>query len=201
MAVVAARTAQPIVYAEIAKETGISAPTAKKWISVLVSSGIVALVQPYYNKILKRVIKSPLLHFLDTGLCAYLLKWGNPETLERGAMSGAFFESYIFGEIYKSWLNAGKEPPVFYYRDKDKREIDLLIWKDGTLYPIEIKKTASPGIGSVKHFRLLNPLADPDKSSVEIPMKMNIGPGALVCMTDNLLPIDAKNWSVPAWII
>jgi predicted AAA+ superfamily ATPase len=201
MAVVAARTAQPIVYTEIAKETGISAPTAKKWISVLVSSGIVALVQPYYNNILKRVIKSPLLHFLDTGLCAYLLKWGNPETLERGAMSGAFFESYVFGEIYKSWFNAGKEPPVYYYRDKDKREIDLLIWKDGTLYPIEIKKTAVPGIGSIKHFRLLNPLKDPDKSDAVVPMKMSIGSGALVCLADNLLPIDGKNWSVPVWII
>lgn len=90
------------------------------------SSHIIALVQPYHNNALKRVVKMPLMHVLDTGLAAYLLKWGNPEALEKGAMSGAFFESYVFSEIYKSYLNAGKEPPIFYYRDKDKKEIDLL---------------------------------------------------------------------------
>ena len=86
----------------------------KKWLSILVSSHIIALVQPYHNNALKRVVKMPLIHFLDTGLAAYLLKWGNPEALERSAMSGAFFESYVFSEIYKSYLNAGKEPPIFY---------------------------------------------------------------------------------------
>lgn len=201
MTVVAARTAKPVVYEEIAKDAGISPPTAKKWLSILVSSNIVALVQPYHNNILKRVIKSPLLHFLDTGLCAYLLKWGNAATLERGAMSGAFFESYVFSEIYKSWLNAGKEPPVFYYRDKDQKEIDLLIWQDGTLYPIESKKSASPGTESVKHFKLLNPLIDPEKFGELSQMKMDIGTGAVVCMANDLLPIDSKNWYVPVWMI
>ncbi len=114
MTIVAAHTAKPVVYQELADAAGISAPTAKKWLSILVSSHIIALVQPYHNNILKRVVKMPLLHFLDTGLAAYLLKWGNPEALERGAMSGAFFESYVFSEIYKSYLNAGKEPPIFY---------------------------------------------------------------------------------------
>lgn len=95
MTVVAARTAKPVIYEELGKETGISAPTAKKWLSILVSSHIAALVQPYHNNVLKRVSKMPLLHFLDTGLCAYLLKWGNPQALEKGAMVSAFFESYI----------------------------------------------------------------------------------------------------------
>ncbi|MBT9156793.1 MAG: hypothetical protein DDT37_01783 [Firmicutes bacterium] len=185
MTVVAARTARPVVYEEIAKDCGISAPTAKKWLSILVSSGIVALVQPYHNNMLKRVIKSPMLHFLDTGLCAYLLKWASPETLERGAMSGAFFESYVFAEIYKSYLNAGKEPPLYYYRDKDQKEIDLIIYQDGTLYPIEIKKSASPGRDASKHFRLLQPLT----------------PGAIVCMAHDLLPLDKNAWLVPAWMI
>ena len=96
---------------------------------------IVALVQPYHNNALKRITKMPLLHFLDTGLAAYLLKWNNPRALENGAMAGAFFESYVFSEIYKSYLNAGKEPPIFYYRDKDQREIDLLIYENGALHP------------------------------------------------------------------
>ena len=163
MTVAAAHTARPVVYEELANEVSISAPTAKKWLSILLSSHIVALVQPYSNNVLKRAVKMPLMHFLDTGLAAYLLKWGNPETLEKGAMSGAFFESYVFSEIYKSYLNAGKEPPIFYYRDKEQKEIDLLLYQDGTLYPIEIKKTASPGKAAIKNFHVLNPVQEPEK--------------------------------------
>jgi predicted AAA+ superfamily ATPase len=187
---VAARTGKPVVYEEIAKEAGISAPTAKKWLSLLVSSNIVVLVQPYYNNILKRATKMPLLHFVDTGLCAYLLKWNNPEALERGAMSGQFFESYVFSEIYKSYLNAAKEPPIYYYRDKDKKEIDLLLHYDGTLFPIEIKKSASPGKDAIKNFSVLKPIED-----------VKIGTGAVICMANDLLPLDRNNWCVPAWVI
>ncbi len=201
MTVVAARTAKPIIYDEIARDAGISPPTAKKWLSILVSSSIVALVQPFHNNILKRVTKMPLLHFLDTGLCAYLLKWSSSETLERGAMSGAFFESYVFSEIYKSWLNAGKTPPVYYYRDKDQKEIDLLILHDGTLYPIESKKSASPGKDSVKQFKVLSSLTEPEKFGELAQLKINIGNGAVLCMSSDLLPIDQKNWYIPAWMI
>jgi len=201
MTVVAARTAKPVVYDEIARECGISSPTAKKWLSILMSSHIIALVQPYYNNLLKRVTKMPMLHFLDTGLCAHLLKWGNPEALERGAMSGAFFESYVFSEIYKSYLNAGKEPPIYYYRDKDKKEIDLIIYENGALYPIEIKKSASPGKDAIKHFGVLEPITEPEKFGELSQTKMKIGNGAVVCMANDLLPIDAKNWYVPVWMI
>ena len=201
MTIIAARTTKPVSYEEIAREAGISAPTAKKWISVLVSSNIVALVQPYHNNILKRVIKSPLLIFLDTGLCAYLLKWGSAQTLERGAMSGAFFESYVFSEIYKSWVNEGKDPPLYYYRDKDKNEIDLLVMQDGTLYPIESKKSASPGRDSIKNFKLLRPVENPSKYGELEQFKMKIGTGCVVCMINDLLPIDKNNWFVPVWMI
>jgi predicted AAA+ superfamily ATPase len=201
MVCIAARTARPIVYDEVARDAGISPPTAKKWLSLLISSHIVTLVQPYHNNVLKRTIKTPLLHFLDTGLCAYLLKWGNAETLERGAMSGAFFESWVFAEIYKSFLNAGREPPVFYYRDKDNKEIDLLLFENGTLFPVEIKKSASPGSGAVKHFKALEPVTEPDKFGEAAQYKINIGNGAVVCMANDLLPIDKKNWYVPAWMI
>jgi len=201
MTIVAARTAKPVVYDEIAKDSGISAPTAKKWLSILVSSHIIELVRPYHNNVLKRVIKSPILHFLDTGLCAYLLKWGNAETLEKGPMSGAFFESWVFSEIYKSYLNAGKEPPLFYYRDKDKKEIDLLIYQDGTLYPIEVKKSASPGSQAIKHFDVLNPVTEPERFGALDQYKINVGEGAVVCMANDLMPIDKKNWYVPVWMI
>ena len=201
MTVVAARTARPVIYDEIARECGISSPTAKKWLSILRTSHIIALVQPYSNNLLKRVTKMQLLHFLDTGLCAHLLKWGNPEALERGAMSGAFFESYVFSEIYKSYLNAGKEPPIYYYRDKDKKEIDLIIYENGALYPIEIKKSASPGKDAIKHFGVLEPVTEPEKFGELSQTKMKIGNGAVVCMANDLLPIDAKNWYVPVWMI
>lgn len=190
MTVTAARTARPIVYEEIAQECGVSAPTVKKWISILQSSNIIALVQPYSNNMLKRITKMPLVHFLDTGLCAHLLRWGNPETLERGAMSGAFFESWVFSELYKSFLNAGREPPLYYYRDKDKKEIDILILQNGKVYPVEVKKSGSPGKDAIKHFSVLEPLSD-----------VEVGTGSVVCMMNDLLPVNEKNWYVPVWLI
>ena len=201
MTAAAAHTSKPVVYEELANAAGISAPTAKKWLSILVSSHIIALVQPYYNNVLKRVVKMPLMHFLDTGLAAYLLKWGNPEALEKGAMSGAFFESFVFSEIYKSYLNAGKEPPIFYYRDKDQKEIDLLLYQNGLLFPIEIKKAASPGKAAIKNFKVLEPVQEPERFGGMSELKVNIGPGSVICMAQDLLPLDQKNWHVPVWMI
>ena len=201
MTVAAAHTSKPVVYEELANAAGISAPTAKKWLSILVSSHIAALVQPYYNNALKRVVKMPLLHFLDTGLAAYLLKWGNPEALERGAMSGAFFESFVFSEIYKSYLNAGKEPPICYYRDKDQKEIDLLIYQNGSLSPIEIKKAASPGKAAIKNFKVLEPVQQPEKFGNISELKVTIDTGSVICMAHELLPVDEKNWYIPVWLI
>lgn len=201
MTAAAAITSKPVVYEELAASARITAPTAKKWLSILVSSHIAALVQPYYNNILKRVVKMPLLHFLDTGLAAYLLRWGNPEALEKGAMSGQFFESYVFSEIYKSYLNAGKEPPIYYYRDKDQKEIDLLLYENGTICPIEIKKAVTPARDAAKNFSVLSPLEDREKFQNMEELKVNIGNGAVICMSKNLLPIDSKNYMVPAGII
>ena len=201
MTIVAAHTSKPVVYEELATMAGVSSPTAKKWLSILVSSHIIALVQPYHNNALKRVVKMPLLHFLDTGLAAYLLKWGNPEALEKGAMSGAFFESYVFSEIYKSYLNAGKEPPIFYYRDRDQKEIDLLLYQNGVLSPIEIKKAASPGKTAIKNFDVLKPVTQAGAFDGLESLKVEIGTGSVVCMANDLLPINEKNWYVPVWLI
>jgi predicted AAA+ superfamily ATPase len=143
----------------------------------------------------------PLLHFLDTGLCAYLMKWGNAQTLERGAMAGSFFESWVFSEIYKSYLNAAKVPPIFYYRDKDKKEIDLLLTYDGMLFPVEVKKSASPGSEAVKHFKALDPVTEPERFGELEQYKMQIGTGVVICMANDILPVDKKNWFIPAWLL
>ncbi len=138
--VVAARTAQLLNYADLARDVGIDQKTVKAWLSVLESSGLIYLLTPYHNNMAKRVIKTPKLYFLDTGLCRYLTKWSTPEALEAGAFSGAILESYLISETLKSYWYNGLTPNFFFYRDKDQKEIDLLIEKDGTLYPIEIKK-------------------------------------------------------------
>jgi predicted AAA+ superfamily ATPase len=186
---VAARTGQLVNYAEMAKDTGISPPTAKQWLSILVSSGIVYLLEPYFNNTLKRMIKSPKLYFLDTGLCVYLTKWTTPETLEAGAMSGAFFETWVIGEIIKSYYNAGKRPPLYYYRDKDQKEIDLIIHENNTLYPIEIKKSSNPGQDAVRHYEVLKHTG------------LAIGEGSVISLSSQLLPVDKSNWHVPAWLV
>ena len=185
----AARTSQTVNYAELAKDVGISSPTAKSWLSLLVSSGIVVLVEPYFNNALKRIVKAPLMFFMDTGLCAYLTRWTTSESLEISAMSGAFFETFVVSEIIKSYLNAGRRPPIFYYRDSDQKEIDLLIEENGKLQPVEIKKSANPKKNAVRHFNVLEKTGK------------HIGEGNVVCMSNDLIPISKNNWAVPAWLI
>lgn len=116
-------------------------------------------------------------------------------------MSGAFFESYVFSEIYKSYLNIGKEPPVFYYRDRDQKEIDLLLYQNGVLSPIEIKKATSPGKTAIKNFGVLEPVTRADTFGGLESLKTKIGTGSVICMANDLLPIDEKNWYVPVWLI
>ncbi|MBE6812569.1 MAG: ATP-binding protein [Ruminococcaceae bacterium] len=200
---VAARTATVVNYEALAGEVGISAPTAKTWLSLLISCGVVALIQPYSNNALKRVVKSPRMYFLDTGLCAHLLGWGSPQVLENSAMSGAFFETWVVSEIYKSYLNAGKKPPLFYYRDNNKKEIDLIIYQNATVYPIEIKKNTAPA-NAVKNFSVLNILEQTNEEDLftdAAQLKTTVGTGLVVCLASDVLPVDKKNWYVPAWLI
>ena len=150
---------------------------------------MVILLEPYFNNTLKRMVKSPKMYFMDTGLCAYLTKWDSPDTLEVSAMTGQFFETYAISEIVKSYYNAGKRPPVFYYRDTDQKEIDLIIEANNTLYPFEVKKSASPARGAVRHFDTLRRT------------KKAIGTGGVICLTDNVYPINEDNYYVPVWLI
>lgn len=189
--VVAARTGTVLNYEALAEETEISSPTAKHWLSILISSGIVTLVEPFSSNALKRVIKSPRMYFLDTGLCAYLMGWENPSVLENSSVSGEFFETWIVSEIIKSYLNRGKKPPLYYYRDSNKKEIDLILYKNGTAYPIEIKKSANP-TKPTKNFNALDSIPEDNKK---------VGTGAVICMASDVFPLDRNNWFVPAWLI
>jgi len=202
--VVAARTATNVNYETLANEAGISAPTAKQWLSILVSSGLVAFVPPYSNNILKRVIKAPRMYFLDTGLCAYITRWSSADVLERGAMDGQFFETWVVSEIYKSYLHNGKRPPLYFYRDSNKKEIDLIIAQDGIIHPIEIKKGSAPK-DAIKNFSVLKPIEnEPNKEDVfsgTAHLKTKIGTGAVICIPSDIMPIDKNNWYVPAWLI
>ncbi len=140
----AARTGQMLNISELAKDSDVAPNTAKNWLSILQTSGIIYLLEPYHSNLTKRLIKAPKLYFLDTGLCSYLTEWSTPETLEVGAMSGAILETWIIIELLKSYWHNGLKAPFYYYRDKDKKEIDLLIVRDGVIYPLEFKKSASP---------------------------------------------------------
>lgn len=182
---VAARTSQMLNITELARDVSISPNTAKSWLSILITSGIVYLLEPYSNNVTQRLVKTPKMYMLDTGLCAYLTAWSSPETLEAGAMSGAILETWIFGELLKSYWHNGLIAPFFYYRDKDQKEIDLLILKDGMIYPIEFKKTASPNKYDIKHFRVLENL------------KVPVGAGALICLTKQILPLSSSVQAIP----
>ena len=204
ISIVAARTATNVNYEILANEAGISAPTAKQWLSILVSGGLVALIPPYSNNALKRVIKSPRMYFLDTGLCSYITRWSSPEVLERGAMGGQFFETWVISEIYKSYLHNGKRPPLYFYRDNNKKEIDLIIARDGIVNPVEIKKGGAPK-DAVKNFSVLKPIeeepGEEDIFSGAAHLKTTIGTGSVICMSPDIIPIDKNNWYIPAWLI
>jgi predicted AAA+ superfamily ATPase len=185
----AARTGQILNLAGLAGDADVAPNTAKSWLSILQAAGTVYLLEPYHTNVTQRLVKAPKLYFLDTGLAAYLTEWASPETLEAGAMSGAILETWVMTELLKGYWHTGRRPPFYYYRDKDLREIDLLLIQDGVAYPLEIKKTASPGREDVRHFGALERLGLP------------VGPGGLICLAEQALPLTATAQSIPAWAI
>lgn len=186
---VAARTSQLLNYKALADDSDIDMITAKAWMNVLETLGIIFLLHPYSNNVLKRTIKTPKVYFYDTGLVCYLTKWSSPEVAESGAMSGALLENFTVSEIMKNYQNVGLEPYIYFYRDRDAKEIDVVIEGDGKLCPLEIKKTAAPDKRNVKTFGVL------DKSSMEI------GTGAVLCIAEQLGAFDRENLIVPIWVI
>ncbi|GBU20251.1 hypothetical protein R80B4_00127 [Fibrobacteres bacterium R8-0-B4] len=188
MTVAAANTGQLLNLSSLARDVAISVPTAERWLSVLTASGLAYLLQPYHSNIAKRAVKTPKLYFLDTGLAAYLTKWTTPDTLKNGAMSGAFFESFVISEIIKSFSNAGiLDAPLFFYRDKEMNEIDLLIENNGVLHPIEIKKNADPKRSDIDAFDMLDKITTVKR-----------GPGGIVCLYDRLAALKGRDMVIPA---
>jgi len=183
----AALAGQMLNISTIAANAGIDHAKAKGWLALLERLGIVFLLHPYSNNALKRLVKSPKLYFYDSGLVAHLTRWSSAATLMNGAMSGAMLENFVVSEIVKSYTNVGLAPSLYYYRDRDAKEIDLLLEADGTLFPMEIKKTADPDARIVRSFRLID----------EAPLRR--GTGLVLCTCDRLSAIDSDHLIYPVW--
>lgn len=186
---VAARCGQMLNVADIARDADINQKQVKDWLAILETLGIIFYLHPYSNNLLKRLVKTPKLYFYDTGLVCYLTKWSSAETLENGAMNGAVLKNYVVAEIRKTYLNNGREPFMYYYRDKDAKEIDIVLEQDGVLNPVEIKKTSNPGTELIKVFGLLDRSSTPRSK------------GAVICMKPGFSAIDRDNYIVPVWMI
>ncbi|QTE73619.1 ATP-binding protein [Clostridiales bacterium FE2010] len=190
LSILALRTSQELHYDQIASNVGIDVKTCRRWISILETSGLVYLLQPYMANISNRIIKAPKLYFMDTGLCAYLCKWPTAEMLESCAMSGAFFENYVVSEIVKNAYVHNQDPKefLFYYRDIDQKEIDLLYVKENKLYPIEIKKSISP--------------RNPTRNFIALTKyNMETGAGLVIDTCDKIRPINENAWYYPVSIL
>lgn len=185
----AARTGQLLNYADLARDVDIDQKTAKAWLGILETSGLVYLLPPWHSNVTKRLVKTPKLYFLDTGLCAYLTQWTSPESLEAGAMAGAMLETFVLGEILKGYWHNGGAAHLYFYRDRDGNEIDLLIDQDNRLYPVEIKKTATPSRTASRSFRLL--------SSIDRP----VGHGAVLCLKETPVALSDAVTAIPIWTL
>jgi len=185
----AALIAEQAVYKTLAEAADISQPTAKEWLRMLEGLGVVYMMKPYANNQLKRLTKTPKLFFLDTGLCAYLSSWPTPETLMNGAASGHYFENYVVSELIKNGSFSRTKTNMTYYRDSNTKEIDVFVESGSMVHPLEIKKSANPKKQEVKKFEVL------DKAAIER------GHGGIICMCEQVIPIDTKNSFIPCYLI
>lgn len=185
----AARTGQLLNMADLARDTGVSLNTAKNWLSVLRASLLVTLLDPYHTNLTKRIVKTPKLYFLDTGLCAFLTGWSDVTTLANGAMAGAILETFVVSEVIKTWEYAGRQPTLYFYRDQDQHEIDLLISANGRLHPVEVKRSAAPDAAWLAPARKLAALG------------ITIGEGAIACFTQQRIALARDTVAIPAGMI
>jgi len=189
LSAVAARTGNLVNYSKLAQDVSVDLKTAQTWMGILERSGLVYLLQPYSPNATSRIIKTPKVYFMDTGLCSYLCRWETPETLYSGAMDGAILETWCFGEILKSYWNNGIDPLIYFYRDTDQKEIDFIIEKNMTLYPIEVKKTAMPDEKDIKNFKVIDKLGK------------KTGTGAVLCLCKERTAINREAVCIPVWEI
>ena len=185
MVAVSARTAQLVNFKAIADDAEINQVTAKNWLNILEILGLIFYLHPYSNNLLKRAVKSPKLYFYDSGLVSYMARWNSVEALMNGAQSGQILENFVVSEVAKGYYNCGRKPYMYYFRDKDNKEIDLLWEEGGTLYPVEIKKTSSPDSRLTNVFRLL------EKN------EKVLGKGGVACLYHDFVPLDRDNFIIP----
>ena len=185
----ACRAGQMLNTHDIAQDVGVSGETAKRWLQVLEKSDVIFFLRPYSNNLLKRTVKTPKMYFFDTGLVAYLTRYSSPEILANGAINGAILENFVVSELLKSYHNNAKECLLWYYRDSNSNEIDMVIESDGMLHPLEIKRSVNPGS------ELISAFAHLDKASVPR------GNGAILSMRPKLSAINSENYIVPIWMI
>lgn len=183
----AARTAQEFNASEVGSEIGIDSKTVEEWVSILKNTGIIYLLQPYTNNNVSRAIKRQKLYFMDTGLACYLTGYTDASILEKSAYNGAIFETYVISEIIKSYTNNGLEPRkhLYFFRDNNQKEIDLLVIDNNTIYPVEIKKSSNPGRQAIKNFDVVHNF------------ELNVGNGVVLCLCKEITAIDTNNYYVP----
>lgn len=185
----AALVAEQVNYKTLAEAAEISQPTAKEWLRLLQGLGIIYLLQPFANNELKRLAKTPKLYFCDTGLCAYLSMWLTRDTLMNGAASGHYFENYVIIELVKNFSYSSVKANLTYYRDSNAKEIDVMVEENGLIHPLEIKKSANPDRREIKKYEII------DKTNLER------GSGGIICMCEEVIPIDGKNCFIPCNLI
>ncbi len=185
----AALAAEQVNYKTLADAAEISQPTAKQWLRLLQGLGIIYLLPPYANNELKRLVKTPKLYFCDTGLCACLSMWLTRDTLMNGAASGRYFENYVVIELLKNFAYAPSKVNLTYYRDSNTKEIDVFAEENGVIHPLEIKKSANPDRREIRKYGLL------DKANLVR------GDGGIICMCEEVIPIDTKNCYIPCNLI
>ena len=186
MKFLAPNTGEELIYDNYAKNVGVSTNTIKAWISVLIKTRIIYLVEPYNEEsIVKRVVKRPKMYFFDTGLAAYLCGIDSPETLQRSFLKGRFFETFIFNEIRKSYMNAGQMQSLYYYRGTDQNEVNLILLKNGFLSCIEIKAGQTFNASNTKSFRKLQNT------------KYEKGKNAIICTADKIAIISDGTFLLP----
>jgi predicted AAA+ superfamily ATPase len=185
----ACRAGQMLNVHDIALDVNVTDDTAKRWLLLLEKSGVIFYLRPFSNNLLKRTLRTPKMYFFDTGLVAFLTKYSSPEILMNGAINGAILENYVVAEILKSYSNRGCGYSAYYYRDKDGKEIDLILESDGKLHPIEIKKTASPSPEITCHFKVLDKAVLPR------------GSGAVICTKQTFSAIDSSTAILPVWAV
>ena len=188
---VAVRTGQELNMTDICNGIGITNSTGESWLSILTNTGLIYLLQPYSNNSVARIVKKPKIYFMDTGLACYLAGYLDAVTLEKSAYNGAIFETYVITEIIKSYTNKGMDAKkyLYYYRDNNGKEIDLLIIYNNVVYPIEIKKSANPGTEAIKNFDVVKKFG------------LEVGNGGVICMKEKLFPIDKENNYIPIELI